>query len=105
MTYQFSAEAATLTDKCRSLFGDESRWITADGYTHSLALAVIDSIFSTGSHYQSVIDVVNKYPTSGLPPSQKSSTAKDLTCCPSSIRTSGVAMSTGATFLGWPSSK
>lgn len=61
MTYQFSAEAATLTDKCRSLFGDESRWITADGYTHSLALAIIDSIFSTGSHYQSVINVVNKY--------------------------------------------
>ena len=61
MTYEFSSEAATLADKCRSLFGDESRWITAGGYSHSLALAIIDSIFSTGSHYQSVINVVNEY--------------------------------------------
>ena len=61
MTYEFSLEAATLTEKCRSLFDDESRWITAGGYSHSLALAIIDSIFSTGSHYQSVINVVNEY--------------------------------------------
>jgi hypothetical protein len=61
MTYEFSSEAATLTEKCRSLFGDESRWITAGGYPHSLALSIIDSIFSTGSHYQSVINVVSEY--------------------------------------------
>lgn len=61
MTYAFSSEAATLTVECRSLSGDESRWITADGYPHSLALAIIDSIFSTGSHYQSVINVVKEY--------------------------------------------
>lgn len=61
MTYAFSSEAATLTDECRSLFGDQSRWITADGYPHSLALAIIDSIFSTGSHYHSVISVVKEY--------------------------------------------
>lgn len=61
MTYEFSAEAAILTDKCRSLFGDDSQWITAGGYPHSLALAIIDSIFSTGSHYQSVTNVVSAY--------------------------------------------
>jgi len=61
MTYEFSAEAATLTERCRLLFGDESRWITAGGYPHSLALSIIDSIFSTGSHYQSVINVVSQY--------------------------------------------
>lgn len=61
MTYAFSSEAATLTDECRSLFGDQSRWITADGYPHSLALAIIDSIFSTGSHYQSVVNVIHEY--------------------------------------------
>lgn len=61
MPYEFSAEAATLTEKCRSLFGDESGWITANGYPHSLALSIIDSIFSTGSHYQSVTNVVSEY--------------------------------------------
>lgn len=61
MTRQFLPEAAVLADNCRSIFGDESTWITADGYPDSLALAIIDSIFSTGSHYQSVINVVNKY--------------------------------------------
>ncbi|MCO4237999.1 hypothetical protein NG702_11350 [Pseudarthrobacter sp. MDT3-28] len=61
MTYEFAAEAALLTDKCREIFGDESRWITANGYPNGLALAIIDSIFSTGSHYQSVINVVNAY--------------------------------------------
>lgn len=61
MTSQFITAADTLTDECRSLFGDTSRWITADGYPNSLALAIIDSIFSTGSRYQSVINVVNRY--------------------------------------------
>lgn len=61
MTYAFSSEAATLTDECRSLFGDQSLWITADGYPQSLALGIIDSIFSTGSRYQSVTNVVKEY--------------------------------------------
>lgn len=43
------------------LFGDESRWITAEGYPDSLALSIIDSIYSTGSKYQAVINVVNEY--------------------------------------------
>jgi hypothetical protein len=61
MTYALSAEADILAEKCRELFDDQTRWITADGYSNSLALAIIDSIYSTGSHYQSVINVVNKY--------------------------------------------
>jgi hypothetical protein len=61
MTTDLTAEAHRLTDVCRSIFGDESRWITADGYPESLALSIIDSIYSTGSKYQAVINVVNEY--------------------------------------------
>lgn len=61
MTNDFTAEAEQLTGLCRNIFGDESNWITADGYPHSLALSVIDSIYSTGSNYQAVINVVNEY--------------------------------------------
>lgn len=61
MTTNFTAEAEKLTEVCRGIFRDESKWIAADGYPHSLALCIIDSIFSTGSHYNSVINVVNEY--------------------------------------------
>lgn len=61
MTTDFTAEAEQLTGVCRDIFGDQSRWITADGYPHSLALSIIDSIYSTGSNYQAVINVVNAY--------------------------------------------
>lgn len=61
MTNDLTAEAQRLTEVCRSIFGDESRWITADGYPDSLALSIIDSIYSTGSKYKAVINVVNEY--------------------------------------------
>ncbi|MCU6480467.1 hypothetical protein [Arthrobacter sp. A2-55] len=61
MTLEIMPEVDQLTDACRTRFGDESRWITAEGYRDSLALCIIDSLFSTGSHYQSVINVVNNY--------------------------------------------
>lgn len=61
MTTEFAGEAQRLTEVCRSLFEDESTWITADGYPDSLALSIIDSIYSTGSKYKAVINVVNAY--------------------------------------------
>ncbi|MGY2747672.1 hypothetical protein [Arthrobacter sp. UYCu723] len=61
MTTDLSAAAERLTEVCRSIFGDESRWITAEGYPDSLALSIIDSIYSTGSKYQAVINVVDEY--------------------------------------------
>lgn len=61
MTNEYSLEAIQLTKVCRTIFGDESKWITANGYPDSLALCLIDSIFSTGSSYQSVVNVVNAY--------------------------------------------
>lgn len=60
MDYEYEAEVAALASKCRELFGDESLWLKGDGY-RSIALCIIDSIYSTGSHYNSVINVVAKY--------------------------------------------
>lgn len=60
MDYEYEAEVALLAAKCRELFGDESTWKVVSGY-RSLALCVIDSIYSTGSHYNSVINVVARY--------------------------------------------
>jgi len=61
MTTELSEAAVRLTEVCRSIFDDESQWIEADGYPNSLALGIIDSIFSTGSHYTSVVNVVTAY--------------------------------------------
>lgn len=61
MTIDLQPRAFDLTQKCRDLFGDQTKWVTASGYQNSLALGVIDSIYSTGSHYQSVINVVHAY--------------------------------------------
>lgn len=61
MTNEFTVEAGKLTDVCRTLFGDESRWITAAGYPNSLALCLIDSVWSTGPTYKSVQNVVSNY--------------------------------------------
>lgn len=50
-----------LVATCRELFGDESRWIEGRGYPDSLALCIMDSIWSTGPTYQSVLNVVARY--------------------------------------------
>lgn len=54
-------EIDTLVDFCNSNLGDPQLWKTPAGYPDSLALCIIDSIFSTGSHYSSVTNVVNRY--------------------------------------------
>lgn len=61
MGIDWTHDVVRLTEACRGLFGDPSTWIEAEGYPDSLALCVIDSIFSTGSSYQSVINVVQAY--------------------------------------------
>lgn len=58
--YEYEVEVATLAAKCRELFGDETLWFEVAGY-RSVALCIIDSIYSTGSHYNSVINVVARY--------------------------------------------
>lgn len=54
-------EIDAVVDHCRAELGDQGRWITPKGYPDSLALCVIDAIYSTGSHYTSVVNVINRY--------------------------------------------
>lgn len=61
MTTEFAAEAEKLTEACRAVFGEPSTWITADGYPNSLALCIIDSLWSTGPSYGAVQNVVARY--------------------------------------------
>lgn len=61
METDFDVTVSDLSKTCRELFGDESQWIEPEGYRNSIALCVIDSIYSTGSHYTSVINVIAKY--------------------------------------------
>ncbi|GGF99479.1 hypothetical protein GCM10007304_11680 [Rhodococcoides trifolii] len=54
------SDADALLVACRRL-GDPDLWIRPDRYPNSLALTIIDSIQSTGSHYSSVLNVVKRY--------------------------------------------
>lgn len=54
-------EVDSLVAYCRENVGDNALWIKPDGYPESLALCIIDSIYSTGSHYSSVVNVINRY--------------------------------------------
>jgi len=54
-------EVSTLIEYCNANLGDPDLWRTPEGYPDSLALCIIDSLYSTGSHYSSVINVINKY--------------------------------------------
>jgi len=56
-----SKAVAALADAVKQKIGtDAERWYEPDGYG-SLALAVLDSIYSTGNRYSGVINAVNKY--------------------------------------------
>ncbi|ORI24681.1 heme peroxidase [Rhodococcus erythropolis] len=50
-----------LAKRCDSDLGDPDLWFRPDGYPHSLALCIIDSIASTGAHYNSVKNVLRHY--------------------------------------------
>src|SRR5262245_4200794 len=51
----------SLRDACQRDLGDPDLWFEPDGYRDSLALCIIDSIYSTGAHYSSVVNVVRRY--------------------------------------------
>ncbi|PRZ12212.1 hypothetical protein [Nesterenkonia sandarakina] len=57
------AEIQTLVKYCEDNLGDKTLWQTPEGYPDSLALCIIDSLYSTGSHYTSVVNVITKYKT------------------------------------------
>lgn len=56
-----AAELASLTAACNRDLGDPSLWFSPDGYPNSLALCIIDAIYSTGARYSSVENVVSRY--------------------------------------------
>lgn len=55
------AEINALVEYCEAHLGDPNLWTTPVGYPNSLALCIIDSIYSTGSHYSSVVNVIERY--------------------------------------------
>ena len=55
----------TLIEYCEANLGDPDLWKTPDGYPDSLALCIIDAIYSTGSRYSSVVKVINRYKRAG----------------------------------------
>ena len=58
-------EIKTLVKYCETHLGDPTLWKTPDGYPNSLALCIIDSLYSTGSHYSSVVNVIERYKSAG----------------------------------------
>lgn len=54
-------DVATLTMACRRDLGNPDGWFVTTGYPKSLALCIIDSIYSTGARYTSVINIVDRY--------------------------------------------
>lgn len=50
-----------LAKRCNADLGDPDLWFRPDGYPRSLALCIIDSIASTGAHYNSVKNVLRHY--------------------------------------------
>lgn len=61
MTESTSDRLGRLDAACKRNLGDPDLWFAPDGYPNSLALCIVDSIYSTGAHYSSVINVVRRY--------------------------------------------
>lgn len=54
-------DLAAFIKACDTDLGDPNLWFTPDGYPDSLALCIVDSIYSTGARYSSVVNVVGRY--------------------------------------------
>ena len=55
------SDVATLHEACVRDLGDPRRWFSPLGYPDSLALCVIDSIYSTGAQYATVEKIIARY--------------------------------------------
>jgi hypothetical protein len=51
----------TLVSACERDLGDSDLWFKPSGYPSSLALCIIDAIYSTGAHYTQVVKIVDRY--------------------------------------------
>jgi hypothetical protein len=56
-----SEELQRLINACVRDLGPTDRWFVPDGYPQSLALCVIDAVFSINAKFQGVINVLNRY--------------------------------------------
>lgn len=54
-------EVDALDVYCKRNLGEQDLWVSPEGYPNSLALCIVDSIYSTGSNYTSVVNVINRY--------------------------------------------
>lgn len=54
-------DVAALTMACQRDLGNPDGWFVTAGYPKSLALCIIDSIYSTGARYTSVTNVIDRY--------------------------------------------
>ncbi len=54
-------DVGVLVAACERDLGSAYLWFEPDGYPHSLALCILDSLYSTGAHYTSVRKVVERY--------------------------------------------
>jgi hypothetical protein len=54
-------ELDDLVDACLRDLGSPADWIAPDGYPTSMALCVIDAVFSINANYQGVLNVVKRY--------------------------------------------
>lgn len=54
-------DLAALITACETDLGDPDLWFMPDGYPDSLALCIIDSIYSTGARYSSVVNIISRY--------------------------------------------
>ncbi|MCA2304809.1 heme peroxidase [Mycobacterium intracellulare] len=62
MSADFSArELQQLVAMCKQDLGVSADWIAPPGYPNSLALCVIDAVFSINATYTGVVNVVNQY--------------------------------------------
>lgn len=54
-------DLAPLITACHTDLGEPDLWFAPDGYPNSLALCIIDSIYSTGARYSSVVNIIKRY--------------------------------------------
>ncbi|MFC6704862.1 hypothetical protein [Flexivirga alba] len=84
--------------------GDHTRWFEPGGYS-SVALCLIDSIYSTGNHYTGVIDAVRKYRERRGINASADDTASDLASAVKNWGGADALANTTKRWRCWPSTK
>lgn len=54
-------ELELLVEACTSDLGSPDKWITPGGYPGSIALCIVDAVFSINARYKGVTNVINRY--------------------------------------------